>query len=76
MPVVLIGLAVVAAIVSSGTGVFGFAVANAVASFWSNGVMANFSPQESSSVPDSVTAVSMITTLLALIFLVVGLVAK
>ena len=76
MPLLLIGLAVAAAIVSSGTGVFPLAVVNAIASFWSNGVMVNFSPSGSSSIPDSAATVSIVTTFLAVVFLIVGLVAK
>lgn len=75
MPILLIGLAIVATVVSRGTGVFGFAVINAIASFISNGVMSNFGPGEGEDIPDWAATVSIITTVLAVIFLVVGLVS-
>ena len=72
MVVLLIGLSVVAAAVNSGTGVFGWAVANAVASVWANGVMANFrhNPQAA---PNWAASVSILSTVIGVILLIVGL---
>lgn len=73
MAVLFIALAVVAAVVANGSPVFVPAVVNAIAAFWSNGVMMNFvgNPQAA---PNFATVVSMITTVLSIAFLALGLV--
>lgn len=66
--VLLIGLSVLSAYLVAGTALFGFAVANAVGSFWGNGVMANFADNPQAA-PNWATAVSMVTALLSVIFI-------
>ena len=56
----LIGLAAVAAYVSWGTSLQVVALINAVASLWSNGVLANFNA-EPQAAPDWAALVSMLT---------------
>lgn len=76
MPILLIGLAIVSAVVARGSGVFTLAVINAIASFFSNGVMSNFGPGEANDIPDWAATVSIITTVAAIIFLIVGLMSR
>ncbi|HEX6237727.1 MAG TPA: hypothetical protein VFZ68_11065 [Acidimicrobiales bacterium] len=66
MIIVLIGIAVGAAYLASGTGLFGAAVVNAVASVWANGVMANFRADPQAA-PNWAAMISMLTTLAALV---------
>lgn len=71
--VLLIALAVIAAVVSRDTGIFVPATVNAIAAFWSNGVMANFR-DERDAIPNWAAQVSIVTALLSVLFIVLGLV--
>jgi len=75
MVVILIGLAVIAAVLTSGTGLFVLAVGNAIGSVWSNGVMANFrnDPEDA---PGAATILSMVTAAVAVVLIVVGLIIR
>lgn len=75
MAILLIGVAVVAAVVSAGTAVFVPAIVNVVASFWANGVLANHRGNPEGA-PDWAATVSIITTIAAIALLVVGLVLR
>lgn len=75
MIVLLIALSAAAAVVSFGTAVFVPAVFNAVASFWSNGVMANYR-SEPMAAPGWATVVSMLTAALSLALIVAGFLLK
>lgn len=57
-----------------GTGLFPFAVINAIANFWSFGVMHNFTynPQ---SAPNSWAVVNMLSTLIGIILLIYAFIA-
>lgn len=58
---------------TAGSAAFAFAVGNAVLSFWSNGVMANFrgDPQGA---PNWAASVSILTTIAALVLLAIAVV--
>ncbi|MGH3443200.1 MAG: hypothetical protein ACRDUY_14405 [Nitriliruptorales bacterium] len=73
MIVILIALAVIAAVVARDTGIFVPAIANAIAAFWSNGVMANFRG-EPDAIPNWAAQVSIATAVLSVLFIVLGLV--
>lgn len=75
MTIVLIGLAVAAAIVTLGSGIFAVAVVNAIASVWANGVMANFR-DDPQSAPNAAATVSMATTAAAVVLIMVGLIIR
>jgi hypothetical protein len=70
--ILLIALSVGAAFVAQGSPVGGVAVANAVGSFWGNGVMAHFRA-DPHNMPGYAVTLSMITAVLAIVFLIVGL---
>ena len=76
MPILLIGIAVVGAVLAKGTFLFVPAILIAIASFWSNGVMANYAPHEAQTIPDWAAAMSIISTLLAIVTLVLALVLR
>ncbi len=71
----LIGLAIAAAVVSRETGLFGPAVANAIASFWGNGVMYNFA-HDPQTAPNWAAGVSMLTTVVSLMLLGAALITS
>ena len=75
MYLILIALSVVAAVVTAGTALFVVAMINAIVSFWSNGVMANYR-SDPQSAPSIATLMSMVSTLAAIGLLVAGLVIK
>jgi hypothetical protein len=75
MVVILIGLAVVAAVLTSGTGLFVVAVGNAIGSVWSNGVMANFR-NDPDDAPSATTVLSMVTAAVAVVLIVIGLIIR
>lgn len=75
MPILLIGICVVAAFLSSGTGLFPVAVLVAVLSFFSNGVLANFGGDPEGA-PDWAATVSLLTTLAGVAMLIAALVIK
>lgn len=68
-------LTVAALVATYGTGLFVFAIATAVASFWSAGVIANYR-NDPQSAPNWAAVVSMISFGVALILLVAGLVVR
>ena len=72
MILLLIGLAVTAAVVAHPTSLFVFAVVNAILAFWANGVLANFR-SEPQAAPDYAAAVSIITAIGSVVFLIAGL---
>ena len=76
MTILLIALSLVAAYLTRGSGLWAFAVANAVASVWANGVMANFGPHEAQEIPDWAAAVSMATAVLSGILVVTALILR
>ena len=73
MAPLFIVVAVAAAVLSHGTAIFAPAIVNAVLSFWSNGVLANFRREEAQDAPDWAATVSMVTTVVAIVFLVLAL---
>lgn len=73
MVIILMGLAVLAAVLTSGTGLFVVAVGNAIGSFWSNGVMANFR-NDPSDTPTAATILSVITAAVAVVLIVLSVV--
>ena len=73
MVFILIAIAVGGAVATSGTGIFTFAVINAVASVWSNGVLANFRGGPPELAPDWAATVSMLTTVIGIGMIVAGL---
>ena len=75
MPVILIGVAIAAAVVTYETGAFVIAIVNAVGSFWSNGVLANYRRHEAHDAPNWAAALSMLTTAIAIGLLIYGLVS-
>lgn len=75
MPLLLIGLAVGAAITTFDTALFPFGVVAAVASFWANGVLANFR-DEPEHAPDWAAAVSMVAAIGSVILLISGLIVR
>lgn len=76
MILILIGVAILAAFVTYGTGLFVPAVIVAILSIWSNGVLANYRRGEWASAPDWAAAVSFLSTVGALGLLIGGLVAS
>ncbi len=75
MGFIFIGMAVVGALLTSGTGFFVVAIGNAVGSVWSNGVLANFQ-SDPQNAPNVASLISLGTTLAALALIVVGLVLR
>lgn len=75
MPIILIGICVVAAILSSDTGLFPFAVLAAVLSFFSNGILANYGGDPEGA-PDWAATVSLLSTVAGLAMLIAALVIK
>jgi hypothetical protein len=67
-------LAIVAAVLSSGTPVFVPAIVNAVASFGANAVLATYGRKEAQEAPNWVANVSMLTALGSAILLVLSFV--
>lgn len=77
MAIVFIAVAVGAAFATAGTGLLMPAIVNAAASFWSNGVLANYAREsDPSSAPNWAAAVSMITTIAAIALLIGGLLLR
>ena len=76
MTLALIALSVLAAYLSRGTGLWVFAVANAVASVWSNGVMANYGRGDADEIPNWAATMSIGTTLLSVVFIVTALIVR
>jgi hypothetical protein len=70
--VILIALSIGAAIVAQGSPGGGIAAGNAVAAVWGNGVMANFRA-DPHNIPGYAVTLSMITAVLAIVFLIVGI---
>ncbi len=75
MGIILIGLAVVAAVVAYPTGLFVVAVVNAIAAFWSNGILANFK-KEWWAAPDWAGWVSMLTAFVSVVLIIAALVVR
>lgn len=71
----MIVLAVLAALLAYGTGLFVPAVINALASFWSNGVLANFR-KDPEAAPNAAAAVSIVTTVASVGLLIAILVFR
>jgi hypothetical protein len=65
--VVMVGLGVLAAVLTQGTSIFGVAVVNAAATFWSNGVMWNFRHDPVS--PRWAVVVTMLTPVVSLLLI-------
>jgi hypothetical protein len=74
MVIVLIAISTIATLVTRNTPFITPALINLVGSFWSNGVMANFR-NDPQGAPNWAAGVSMITTLGAIVLIVIGLVA-
>lgn len=72
---VFIAVAVAGAVLTNGTGAFGFAVVNAVLGVWSNGVMANYR-RDPHNMPNLAVRVSLVTTLAGVGFIIAGLVME
>lgn len=72
MWIVFIALSLVACWITSGTGLFGVAVVNALLAVGSNGILANFSRQPSAA-PNWAAALSMLTLLGSVALGVIGL---
>lgn len=74
MAILLIGLSALACFLTSGTTLFGPAIANAVASVWANGVITNFSSQDSDAVPNWAAGLSALTALISVGLIIYGVV--
>ncbi|MEJ7783557.1 MAG: hypothetical protein WKF96_02055 [Solirubrobacteraceae bacterium] len=72
MMVLFIAAAIAGAIFTQGTSLFAVAVVNVLLSLWANGVMSNFK-SDPQACPNSASTVSMLTTVAAVIFIIVGL---
>lgn len=73
MIVVLIGLGALAAYLTHGTAIFVPAAVNVGASFWANGVLANYG-RDPQAAPNWAATVSMLTALAAVVFIALSFV--
>lgn len=74
MPLLLILVAGLAAyVVRDEGGLLTVAIINLVASFWGNGVLANYGRHEAQSAPNYAAVLSMVSTLVAVALIIYGL---
>lgn len=75
MIVILIGLGILGAVLTHGSAIFVPALVNVGASFWANGVLANFA-RDPQAAPNWAARVSMLTALGAVVFIALSFVVS